>query len=129
MNEKSKKEISGLAKEAKVAQAELKRRNIQDLRERKAQRTDCEVYYDDLYEQYGNQVVPYKKRITEAISLAEAKQVFFKEVLPSLNESVAIENSRLPETMYTTPEERAKAINGKAFYRQSVMDRMPKGWK
>ena len=130
LNEKSKQEISGLAKEAKTAQAELKRRNIQDLRERKAQRTDCEVYYDELYEQYGNQVTPYKERITEAISLAEAKQVFFKEILPSLNESVAIENARLPETMYTTPEERAKAINGKAFYRQSILEKMAaKGWK
>lgn len=129
VNEKKNVQISNLAKEAKNSQMALKQRAIQDLREKKAQRTDTEVYYDELYEQYGNQVVPYKNRLIEAISLAEAKQVFFKEILPSLNESVEIERSRLPETMYTTPEERAKAINGKAFYRQSVMDRMPKGWK
>jgi hypothetical protein len=129
INESKNEKISALAKEAKVAQTELKKINLQEAKARRAQRTDTEVYYDDLYEQYGNQVVPYKDRITEAISLAEAKQVFFKEILPSLNESVAIEESRIPETLYTTPEERARAINGKAFYRQSVMDRMPKGWK
>lgn len=129
VNEKKNVQISNLAKEAKNSQMALKQRAVQDLREKKAQRTDTEVYYDELYEQYGNQVVPYKDRLVEAISLAEAKQVFFKEILPSLDESVEIERSRLPETMYTTPEERAKAINGKAFYRQSVMDRMPKGWK
>ena len=99
------------------------------MKAKRAQRTDTEVYYDDLYEQYGNQVVPYKNRITEAISLAEAKQVFFKEILPSLNESVAIDRARIPETLYTSPEERARAINGKAFYRESIMDKMPKGWK
>lgn len=129
VNEKKNQQISDLAKEAKNSQMELKKRNLQDLREKKAQRTDTEVYYDELYEQYGNQVVPYRNRLVEAISLAEAKQVFFKEILPSLNESVEIERSRLPETMYTSPEERAKAINGKAFYRQSIMDRMPKDWR
>ena len=129
INENKNEKISTLAREAKNSQMELKRRNLQEMKAKRAQRTDTEVYYDDLYEQYGNQVVPYKNRITEAISLAEAKQVFFKEILPSLNESVAIDRARIPETLYTSPEERARAINGKAFYRESIMDKMPKGWK
>ena len=129
VNESKNQQISNLAKEVKDSQMELKKRTIQDLREKRAQRTDTEIYYDDLYEQYGNQVVPYKDRLCEAISLAEAKQVFFKEILPSLKESVDIDRARLPETMYTSPEERARAIDGKAFYRQSIMDRMPKDWR
>ena len=129
MNESKTKTISSLSKEAKESQLKLKEAAIKELRERQAELSDTEAYYEELYQKYGNEVVPFKEKIANAPSMRDAQNVFLFKVLPELNESRNIDRTRIPETLYTSPEERAKAINGKAFYKESVIDRKPKTWR
>lgn len=128
-SDKAKENVSSLAKEAKVAQTRLRRQAQKKLEERERYLTDTESFYEDLYRTYGNEIVPFKEKISGARSLHEAKLYFYHEVLGNLKESQVIEDSRLPETLYVSPSDRANAINEKAFYKQSMMDRKPKGWK
>jgi len=129
MNESKTKTISSLSKEAKESQIKLKEAAIKELREQRADLSDTEAYYEELYQKYGNEVVPFKEKIANAPSMRDAQNVFLFKVLPELNESRNIDRTRIPETLYTSPEERAKAINGKAFYKESVIDRKPKTWR
>lgn len=111
------------ARKAKAAEeARLNERKAEDL-------TEQELYYESLYRQYGREVERYKNRIVDANSMTEAKNIYFKEILPSLNESVEIDRMRLPKTLSMTAEERAVAITGAPYEKESSLTRMPKGWR
>lgn len=111
------------ARKAKATEeARLSERKAEDL-------TEQELYYEDLYRQYGREVERYKNRIVGANSMTEAKNIYFKEILPSLNESVAIDRMRLPKTLSMSAEDRAVAITGAPYEKESSLTRMPKGWR
>jgi len=129
LNEKTKANLSRVSKEAKDAQTRLRKESIKKIQEMDSHLTDTEAFYEELYKTYGNEIKPFKERIANARSLNEAKIYFYHEVLGSLAESKKIDDMRIPESMYVSPEQRAERIDDKAFYKQSMMDRMPKGWK
>lgn len=129
LNEKTNENLSKVSKEAKDAQIKLRRESIKKIQEKDSHLTDTEAFYEDLYQTYGNEIKPYREKIANARSLHEAKIYFYHEVLGSLTESKKIDDMRIPESMYVSPLKRAELINDKAFYKQSMMDRKPRGWK
>jgi chromosome segregation ATPase len=90
--------------------------------------TTVSAYFNKLYESYGNSVVPFEKRLKACKTLSEAKQYFFKNVLPNMTESREIDALRIPETLGLTPEDRKQKLGEKNFRQSSMYDRMPEGW-
>ena len=79
---------------------------------KKVQRSKSPIvnYYEGLYKNYGNAIIPFKERLLKAPTMAEAKQIFYKDVLPNLPDTLEVEEARLPESFYLSPEERAEKI-------------------
>ena len=96
--------------------------------EESAELNEVEEYYESLYQEYGKQIVPFKEKITKSINLTEAKQIFFKDVLQNMKESVEIENLNIPKAMYVTSSDRQNALGLNSIKKSTVMDRKPKGW-
>lgn len=125
LSEKRKIQLQGLAKETKKIQDRiLQERTKQEV----VNKTPVECYYDSLYESFGNEIKPYERTIKRARSLQEAKNIFITKILQNLEESQEIEASRIPESLYVTPSQRANAINPMGFKKADAIDRMPKGW-
>lgn len=127
LNEKTSETAQKFAHEAKTAQMKIRKDALKKVKEGKVLR-DTETYYEELYRQYGNEMVPYKERIADARSLAEAKYFFLHNVIQNLNESKNIDSMRIPESLAVSPEKRAESIKSGKFEKDSAMDRMPKGW-
>lgn len=101
----------------------------QRLDEHVEDKTDTERYFESLRQIYGSELDAYRSLIVDAVSLAEAKKVFFSDVINNLSESKEIERMRLPESMTMSMEERARKITKKPLVKTSSLSRMPKGWK
>ncbi len=127
-NERMKGDVSILSREAKDAQMRLRKESALRIARKKKNLTDTESFYEELYRTYGNDIVPYRERIVGSRSLSDAKMTFYHEILDNLRESRKIDDMRIPEGVYS-PAKRASLIDGNAFYKQSMMERMPKGWK
>lgn len=87
-----------------------------------------EEYYESLYNQYGDEIVPFRAKIVGKKTLNEAKQFFFKNILQNLSESEEIDNMRIPESLSIDPMDRAEAM-GISALKSSMMDRKPEGWR
>lgn len=109
-----------------VKEAVLATKAKEELRE-KASDTITD-YYDKLYEAYGNDIVPFERKLKGCKTLAEAKKVFLTKVLQKLPVSQRIEKTRLPETLSMKPEQRAKILNESNFKKHSILDNKPEGW-
>lgn len=90
--------------------------------------SEPEKFYESLVETYGDDVRPYRKAIAGAVTLSEAKNVFYKKVLGNLKESRKIDDMRLPESMAISPEERSQYILKEPIKKTSSVDRLPEGW-
>lgn len=132
LNEKMDTKVSSLSREIKNAQFSL-RESAQREREAKRVReqkdmSETEKFYESLYKQYGNEIVPYKERIAGAKTIAEAKSYFYKKVVENLRDSKAVEEMRLPESWAIEPEDRVRTMKGAKFVKESPIERLPKGW-
>lgn len=125
LNEKRRNTIYKLIEEAKSAREE-----VEEMQEEIPEKCDntVEAYYKSLYNEYGRQVLPFKKKILEAINLTEAKQVFFKDVLQNMKESKDISSLNIPKATYITPAERQNALGLNFMKKSTIMDRKPEGW-
>lgn len=121
----NKKELCNLVKKVNAYERDEEEENEQ--REYESLSAQ-EKYYLSLKEQYGRDVRPYRDGIVNAITLTEAKKYFITKVLPNLLESKEIENNRIPESLYVSPEDRMKFYGEDNFNKGDYLDRMPKGW-
>ena len=132
LNEKMNEKMAGLSHEVKSAQFKV-RESAQ--REREASRikeqkgmSETEKYYESLYKQYGNEIVPYKEKIANARSMTDAKAYFYRHVLENLRDTKDVNEMRLPESWAIEPEERLSAMKGAKFVKESPLERLPQGW-
>lgn len=125
-------------KDKKIENLDASIRNVKKtLKENEAKRvldesmnlSETEQYYESLYSQYGKEMENFRDRIINAINLTEAKKVFFREVLPNMNESQEIESMRLPESIQMSMEDRAKIITNAPLQKTSALSRKPRGWR
>ena len=124
---KQKSQLKGMAKEVKEAQFRLFGERTETSRTTTStSKSPTGQYYEYLYRNYGNVVVPFKEKIEGAITLTEAKQIFYKEVLPNLNESVIAEDTRLPEAMPSEVRAQKLGLNTKKDYMDNLLER--NGW-
>ncbi len=98
------------------------------LEEVEAAKTPCDKYYEALYSTYGEQLLPFEKRIRNSRTLVEAKRYFFQEVLQNLEETKEIDRDRIPESLYVDPEDRARVLGVSNFRKATSVDRKPTGW-
>lgn len=127
-NEKQKAKIISLSKELMESQRKLVYNKPAAKKEVKKELTDTEAYFESLYKTYGNAILPYKKAIAAAKTLAEAKKVFYTRVLEKMPASQRYEEMILPENYSTTPEDRIKVLGENKFEKTSLYDRRPEGW-
>ena len=125
---KSEQTIEHLNKDIKSAKIALKESVSKKALEDIANMTETEKYFESLYEQYGSDIEPFRSKIVNAVTLAEAKKIFFSDVLSSMKESQDIEKMRLPESISMSMEDRAMAITKEPLKKTSSLSRMPKGW-
>ena len=129
-NEKLKESIQLTSSKAKKAEQKLQ--SIRADKERqfiKENLTESEAYYNSLYKEYGNDIVPFKEKIAGARCLEDAKRTFLYEALPSFKESQDLEKMRAITSLSMTDEERDYSKSPTKNIRESLLDRMPKGWK
>ena len=124
-NDSTKIQLQNLAKETKRVQDRLLKESQEN---QIVEKTPVEAYYDSLYESFGSEIKPYERLIKRARNLSDAKNTFITKVLQNLDESKEIEASRIPESLYVTPEQRANTISKGSFKRAGIVDRMPEGW-
>jgi hypothetical protein len=128
---KQKRQSSELRESLESAERLLRRKQrieeAEELDERREAMTPVELYYESLYEQYGREILPFKKRLLECANLVDAKQVFYSKVLQNMRESKSIDEDRIPQSLAITPEQRKEAMNLNCETPDSI-DRMPKGW-
>lgn len=106
---KQKNMLNEMAKQTKDAQFKLFGKASTS---KKVEKTDSPVvnYYESLYKRYGNAIVPFKETLIKSMSVADAKNKFYRNVLPNLPESEEIESMRLPENAGLPHEERLEKI-------------------
>lgn len=122
------KEANSLKESLDIAKKEIRTNKIKEtIRNRKALSAQ-EEFFEGLCRTYGKEMMQYKDRIAGAITLAEAKKYFYKEVLNNLSESQEINSMRLPESLAISNEERAKYIMNEQVKNTSAVDRLPEGW-
>ena len=129
-NEKLKESIQLTSSKAKKAEQRLQ--SLRADKERqfiKENLTESEAYYNSLYKEYGNDIVPFKEKIAGARCLEDAKRTFLYEALPSFKESQDLEKMRAITSLSMTDEERDYSKSPTKKIRESLLDRMPKGWK
>lgn len=122
-----KDQLSQMASELKTSQFELYGEKTKNVRKAKVEGSPIVNYYESLYENYGNAVVPFKESILRSRTLKDAQNVFYTKVLPSLKESVEIDEMRLPEN---APLSKKMEVM-KGFDPQKkgdVTSRLPEGW-
>ena len=129
-NEKLKESIQVTSSKAKKAEQRLQSFRANKEREFiKENLTESEAYYNSLYKEYGNDIVPFKEKIAGARCLEDAKRTFLYEALPSFKESQDLEKMRAITSLSMTDEERDYSKSPTKNIRESLLDRMPKGWK
>lgn len=130
LNEKvanQKKQLSSMASELKNTQFELYGEKTKEVRRNKVEGSPIVNYYESLYENYGNAVVPFKESILKSRTLSDAQNIFYTKVLPSFRESQEIDSMRLPEnTSLKTKMEKMPGFNPNK--RSDVTSRLPEGW-
>ena len=128
---KQKRQSSELRESLESAERSLRQKQkieeAEELDERREAMTPVELYYESLYEQYGREILPFKKRLLECANIVDAKQVFYSKVLQNMRESKSIDRDRIPQSLAITPEQRKEAMNLNCETPDSI-DRMPKGW-
>lgn len=74
-----------------------KSRKVKEARQKRLEnRTEQEVYYESLLIDHGKEITPFKEDIIGARSLMEAKQIYWKDILPRLEEKESpVERKRL----------------------------------
>lgn len=105
-----------------------KQKVIRENNERINNMSPVELYYESLYEEYGEDIAPFKKKILASQNLTEAKKVFFSKVLQNMKESQDIDKYRIPESLSITPEQRQKAMGFSNVNTPDIIDRKPAGW-
>ena len=129
-NEKLKESIQITSSKAKKAEQRLQSFRANKERELIEENlTESEAYYNSLYKEYGNDIVPFKEKIAGARCLEDAKRTFLYEALPSFKESQDLEKMRAITSLSMTDEERDYSKSPTKNIRESLLDRMPKGWK
>lgn len=126
---KQKNMLNEMAKQTKDAQFKLFGKASTS---KKAEKTNSPVvnYYESLYKRYGNAIVPFKETLIKSMSVADAKNKFYRNVLPNLPESEEIESMRLPENAGLPHEERLEKIGMKEAKSNAVNNVLNKykGW-
>lgn len=128
LTENQKAKIKSLSQELLESQRKLVYDRPTKKVEEKKNLNAIDSYYESLYETYGNAITPYENTIKGSRTLTEAKNTFLTKILSRLPASKKIESARIPENLYTTPEQRMKKLGESNFTKGSVVDRMPKGW-
>lgn len=129
-NTKLKESIQIISSKAKNAEQRLQ--SIKSLEEEqftKDNLTESEEYYNSLYREYGNSIVPFKEKIARARCLEDAKRTFFYEALPSFKESQDLEKMKVITSLSMTDDEREYSKSPTKNLKESLLTRMPKGWK
>lgn len=129
-NTQLKESIQTTSSKAKNAERQLQRIRRADMNQRvSANMSESEAYYNKLYSTYGNELTPYKEKIAGARCLEDAKRVFLYEALPNLRESKELEKMRAVNSLSMTDDEKKASNSPTKGLRESILDRMPKGWK
>lgn len=129
-NNQLKESIQTTSSKAKNAERQLQRIRRADMNQRvSANMSESEAYYNKLYSTYGNELTPYKEKIAGARCLEDAKRVFLYEALPNLRESKELEKMRAVNSLSMTDDEKKASNSPTKGLRESILDRMPKGWK
>lgn len=126
---KQKNMLNEMAKQTKDAQFKLFGKASTS---KKVEKTNSPVvnYYESLYKRYGNAIVPFKETLIKSMSVADAKNKFYRNVLPNLPESEEIESMRLPENAGLPHEERLEKIGMKEAKGNTINNVLSKykGW-
>lgn len=129
-NNQLKESIQTTSSKAKSAERQLQQIRRADMNQRiSANMSESEAYYNKLYSTYGNELTPYKEKIAGARCLEDAKRVFLYEALPNLRESKELERMRAVNSLSMTDDEKKASNSPTKGLRESILDRMPKGWK
>lgn len=129
-NNQLKESIQTTSSKAKNAERQLQRIRRADMNQRvSANMSESEAYYNKLYSTYGNELTPYKEKIAGARCLEDAKRIFLYEALPNLRESKELEKMRAVNSLSMTDDEKKASNSPTKGLRESILDRMPKGWK
>ena len=129
-NSRLKESIQATSNKAKSAERQLQSIKRQELNHRiSANLTESEEYYNSLYSTYGNEITPYREKIADARCLEDAKRVFLYEVMPNLRESKELDKMRSITSLSMTEDEKKISKSPTKELRESILDRMPKGWK
>ena len=129
-NNQLKESIQTTSNKAKNAERQLQQIRRADMNQRVfANMSESEAYYNKLYSTYGNELTPYKEKIAGARCLEDAKRVFLYEALPNLRESKELEKMRAVNSLSMTDDEKKASNSPTKGLRESILDRMPKGWK
>lgn len=129
-NNQLKESIQTTSNKAKNAERQLQQIRRADMNQRVfANMSESEAYYNKLYSTYGNELTPYKEKIAGARCLEDAKRVFLYEALPNLRESKELEKMRAVTSLSMTDDEKKASNSPTKGLRESILDRMPKGWK
>lgn len=129
LNEKLDDKLNDLSIEAKNTQFKLKEARLRENKVIKANLSDTEQFYESLYQQYGNEIEPYKENIANARTLVDAKNYFYRTVVGKLSESKRINETRLPEVVNLNQKVQNTALRGATFVKESAINRLPKGWQ
>lgn len=129
LNREKSRSLTRLMNETKGIQRQLDAEvDEREAIERDLSMSSVDEYYESLYNTYGNQILPFKEKILRAKTLAEAKRLFFQDILGNLRESKRIDKTRIPQTMYISENERKATLGEENFERTSMIDRKPDGW-
>lgn len=128
LNARFDEKLNSLSLELKNTQFQLKEASIRENKVVKANLSETEKFYETLYRQYGNEVVPYKEKLAGARTLADAKNFFYRTVVNNLSESKKINETRLPEVANLDKGVQNNAYKGVTFVKESAVNRLPKGW-
>lgn len=129
LNAKLDEKLNSLSIELKDTQFKLKEATLRENKVVKANLSDTEKFYETLYNQYGNEIVPYKEKLAGARTLVDAKNFFYRNVVNNLSESKRIEETRIPEIANVDKNIQNKAYRGITFVKESAVNRLPKGWQ
>lgn len=88
-----------------------------------------ESYWADLALRHGADIKPFESRLRSAKTLREAQMIYMK-ILPLLNESVDVNNARIPESVSMGKKERVEKLEqvGVKLGVSEMTDRLPEGW-
>lgn len=105
-----------------------KQKAIKENNARVENMSPVELYYEELYEEYGRDILPFKEKILSSPSLIDAKNTFYSKVLQNMRESKDIDTYRVPEALSITPKQRQRAMGFSNVDTSDSIDRLPEGW-